>query len=391
MNAPARQGRADIGTIDDLHAAATKITGLDDFGGDEYREGLRVLLAAYQDDERLTPWGNRVTRAALRDALAARALSELAWKQHPEHAAVTITRPVFVTGLPRTGTTALHRLLCADPRHQGLEMWLTQVPQPRPPREAWADDPIFSRMQAGFEQHHIENPEFMGVHYMSADMVEECWQLLRQSMLSIAYECLAHVPSYAQWLQHQDWVPAYERHKRNLQLIGLNDQDKRWILKNPSHLFAVDALLEVYPDALIVQCHRDPRTIIASTSSLSAHATEGQSEIFVGDVIGADQLDTWARGAQLCLAARERHDPAHFVDVDYRQFAADPLSVIETIYAQLGSPLTDEARAAITDADAQSRAGDQRPSHKYSLADFGLTEAQVTERFADYIEHYFPG
>ena len=102
-----------------------------------------------------------------------------------------------MTGLPRTGTTALHRLLCEDPSHQGLEMWLTQVPQPRPPRETWADDPIFARMQAGFEQHHLENPEFMGVHYMSADMVEECWQLLRQSMLSIAYECLAHLPTYS--------------------------------------------------------------------------------------------------------------------------------------------------------------------------------------------------
>ena len=390
MSAPARPGRPDIGSIEDLHAAATKITGLDDFGGDDYLEGMQVLLAAYEQDEQLTPWGNRVARAGLRDALVARALSEMAWKQHPAHADVEITRPVFVTGLPRTGTTALHRLLCADPQHQGLEMWLTQVPQPRPPRETWADDPIYSRMQAGFEQHHLENPDFMGVHYMSADMVEECWQLLRQSMLSIAYECLAHVPSYAQWLQHQDWRPAYERHRRNLQLIGLNDRDKRWILKNPSHLFAVDALLDVYPDALIVQCHRDPRTIIASTSSLSAHATEGQSELFVGSVIGHDQLDTWARGAQLCLDARDRHDASHFIDVDYNDFARDPLAVAERIYEQLGVPLSESARAAMAQADAESKAGDQRPSHRYTLAEFGLTEADVEARFGDYLARYFP-
>ncbi|HEV7194050.1 MAG TPA: sulfotransferase [Jatrophihabitantaceae bacterium] len=391
MNAPARQGRADIGTVDELHAAATKITGLDDFGGDDYREGMQVLLESYQRDEKLTPWGNRVARAQLRDALVARSLSELAWKQHPEHAGVAIRQPVFVTGLPRTGTTALHRLLCADPQHQGLEMWLTQVPQPRPPRETWADDPLFARMQAGFEQHHIENPEFMGVHYMSADMVEECWQLLRQSMLSIAYECLAHVPTYARWLQDQDWAPAYQRHRRNLQLIGLNDPDKRWILKNPSHLFAVDALLEVYPDALIVQCHRDPRTIIASTSSLSAHATEGQSEIFAGAVIGRDQLDTWARGAQLCLAARERHDAAHFLDVDYADFAADPVAIVEQIYDRLDVPFTDAQRAVIRSVDAESKLDNRRPSHAYSLADFGLTEAEVTQRFGPYIERYFPG
>jgi hypothetical protein len=390
MDAPAKQGRADIGSIDDLHIAATKITGLTDFGPDEYREGLSVLLDSYARDAKLTPWGNRVARAGLRDALAARSLSELAWKQHPEHADVAITRPVFVTGLPRTGTTALHRLLCADPDHQGLEMWLTQVPQPRPPRQTWAENPLFARMQAGFEQHHVENPEFMGVHFMSADMVEECWQLLRQSLASIAYECLAHVPTYANWLQDQDWVPAYQRHRRNLQLIGLNDPGKRWILKNPSHLFAVDALLEVYPDAVVVQCHRDPRTIIASTSSLSAQATEGQSELFTGEVIGRDQLDTWARGAELCMAARERHDAAHFVDVDYSQFAADPMAVVETVYERLATPLSDEARAAILALDAESKADRRKPSHTYALADFGLTQPEVTQRFADYIARYFP-
>ncbi len=126
---------------------------------------------------------------------------------------------------------------------------------------------------------------------MAADTVEECWQLLRQSLMSISYESLAHVPSYSAWLAKQDWVPAYARHRRNLQLIGTNDADKRWILKNPSHLFALDALLTVYPDALVVQTHRDPRTLIASSCSLSAQATAGQSELFVGEVIGRTQVD----------------------------------------------------------------------------------------------------
>ena len=380
-----REGRADIGSISDLHAAATKITGLDDFGPDEYREGLEVLLEAYARDEQLTPWGNRVSRAGLRDALVARLLSEAAWKQYPSCADVAITRPIFVTGLPRTGTTALHRLLCEDPRNQGLEMWLTQVPQPRPPRDTWATNPLFARMQAGFEQHHVDNPEFMGVHYMSTDMVEECWQLLRQSMCSIAYESLAHLPTYSAWLREQDWVPAYARHRRNLQLIGLNDTDRRWVLKNPSHLFALDALLEVYPDALVVQCHRDPRTIIASSSSLSAHATEGQSELFRGSVIGHDQLELWARGAELFMAARERHDRAHFVDVPYEAFTADPMGVVETIYDRLGEPLTGQARDAMNAVHDASRSGDRRPSHAYSLEEFGLTDADVERRFAAYL------
>jgi hypothetical protein len=384
MSAETRAGRDSIGSIEDLHAAATKITGLDDFGADDYRGGLAVLLESYERDAQLTPWGNRVSRAGLRDALVARSLSEAAWKQHPAHASV-IERPIFVTGLPRTGTTALHRLLCEDPRHQGLEMWLTQVPQPRPPRATWADNPLYQHMQKGFEQHHIENPEFMGVHYMTADMVEECWQLLRQSMLSVAYESLAHLPTYSAWLREQDWTPAYARHRRNLQLIGLNDPDRRWVLKNPSHLFALDALLEVYPDARIVQTHRDPRTVIASSSSLSAHATEGQSNLFRGEVIGRDQLELWARGAETFMAARTKYDPAQFVDVQYEDFTADPIGTVESIYGRFELPFPDQARAAIEAVHAASRSGERRPSHQYSLAEFGLTGEEVDERFAGYL------
>ena len=134
-------------------------------------------------------------RAFLRGALTARLFSEAAWQAHPGYAQVRIERPVFITGLPRTGTTALHRLLAADPAHQGLAMWLTEVPQPRPPRATWAANPVFGYIQAAHEQHHAEHPEFMAVHYMAADQVEECWQLLRQSMRSISWECLAHLPA----------------------------------------------------------------------------------------------------------------------------------------------------------------------------------------------------
>ena len=340
---------------------------------------LEVLLDSYATEERLTPLGRKVKRAELRGALVARALSEASFAQHADTAAVT--RPIFVTGLPRTGTTALHRLLCADPAHQGLELWLAEFPQPRPPREHWADNPVYQHITANFAKFHAANPDFAGVHYMNADTVEECWQLLRQSLMSISYESLAHVPSYSTWLAKQDWTPAYARHRRNLGLIGSNDPDKRWILKNPSHLFALDALLEVYPDAIVVQTHRAPRTLIASSCSLSAQATAGQSEVFVGEVIGRSQLDLWARGAAAFAEARERHDSAHFLDVDYDAFVADPVGTAIGVYEHFGLPLTGEARDAIAAADAESRSGTRAPAHRYTLEEFGLTEAMVDERF----------
>jgi hypothetical protein len=369
-----------IGTAADLHAAATTVTGLADFGAGDYRDGLDVLLESYARDAGLTAKGTRVTRALLRGALTARLFSEAAWARYPDHAQVPVERPVFVTGLPRTGTTALHRLLTADPAHQGLEVWLTEVPQPRPPRETWAADPVFQYIQAGFERHHVSYPEFMAVHYMAADQVEECWQLLRQSMRSVSFECLAHLPTYSAWLRGQDWTAAYRRHRRNLQLIGLPDAGRRWVLKNPSHLFALDALLRVYPDALVIQTHRAPRIAIASVCSLAAQASAGWSGTFCGDVIGQDQLELWAHGLECFTAVRATRDPAQFCDVGYDEFVADPLGTVESVYRYFGLPWTGPAAAAMRALTGQ-RADAARPAHHYELADFGLTAAQVDERF----------
>ena len=364
-----------LATADELHALASQVTGLSDFGPDDYADGLEVLLGSLERDADLTARGRKVMRAMVRGALAARLLSEAGWRAHPEHAQVPVTRPLFVTGLPRTGTTALHRLLAADPAHQGLELWLAEAPQPRPPRQTWADNPVFQYIQAGCERHHVEHPEFMGVHYMAADQVEECWQLLRQSMRSISWECLAHLPSYSAWLRGQDWTGAYQRHRRNLQLIGLG-AGRRWVLKNPSHLFALDALLAVYPDALIVQTHRAPEVAIASVCSLAAQATAGWSDTFAGEVIGRDQLELWASGVERFGAERARHDATRFFDVSYGDLVTDPVGTAEAVYAHFGLPFGGAAADAMRALGTGSRAPG---AHRYTLDEFGLTQEQVAE------------
>jgi len=378
------QPRTDVGTVEDLKASAVRTVGLDDFGSDDdnYVEALEVLLEAYRREAGFTELGSKMSRFFLRNALVARLLSEASWQAHPQHADVAITAPMFVTGLPRTGTTALHRLLCGDPGHQGLELWLAEFPQPRPPRETWPDNPVFAELQRRFAKAHEENPDYTGLHYMTADEVEECWQLLRQSVHSVSYETLAHVTSYARWLARQDWTAPYQRHRKNLQLIGLNDPEKRWVLKNPSHLFALDALFATYPDALVIQCHRPAETIMASMCSLAQHTTEGWSTTFVGDTIGADSLETWSRGLERFNEVRATQNSAQFCDVDYDDLARDPIGTVENIYAHFGIEMTDAARAAIVGTDEQSKQGPRAPKHSYSLADYGLTEGQVRERFA---------
>jgi hypothetical protein len=370
-----------VGTVEDLHASAARRTGLTEFGADDYTDGLAVLLDSYAAEAGLTPLGAKMQRAFLRGALTARLFSQAAWQAHPEYAQVRIDRPVFVTGLPRTGTTALQRLLTADPASQGLEAWLAQVPQPRPPRHTWADNPVFQYIQAGFSQHHEEHPEFMGVHYMAAEQVEECWQLLQQSIRSVSFETLAYVPGYSAWLRGQDWAGAYQRHRSNLQMIGLHDRGRRWVLKNPSHLFALDALLAAYPDALVIQTHRSPRTAIASACSLAAHASAGWSPVFAGAMIGQTQLDLWARGLSRFTAERARHDPARFYDVRYDDLVADPTGTVEAIYAHFGLPLSGAAADAIGSLAASSRARGES-AHQYTLGEFGLTGEEVDERFS---------
>jgi hypothetical protein len=374
--------RADVGTYEDIAAAAERTTGMSDFGGTAHEEGLRILVEDLNSPEAgLTGKGNYFQRSEVKSALVGRLLTQAQFNARPEHVDVPIERPIFVMGLPRTGTTALHRLLHADPMAQGLEMWITQYPQPRPPRETWESDPIFNAMQQAFQAHHVANPEYLGIHYMDATSVEECWRLLRQTGKSNSYESLANVPRYTDWLAKQDWTDAYERHKQNLQLIGLNDQDKRWVLKNPSHMSALDALMTVYPDALVVYTHRDPVTCIASSCSLSAETTAGHSTTFVGETIGRTQLDLWSRAYHAFHEARPKYDQAQFVDVAFGDLVKDPLGVTRSIYERFDLDWTPEVQSAIEEIDRESKQGAAAPKHSYSLSDYGLTDRQVLAAF----------
>jgi len=368
--------RDEVGSYDDIAAAAVRATGLSEPGGDEHEQGLRLLVDDYIGHAGLTPAGNARMRASVRGVLVARLMAEAGFASHPAHAEVAIQRPVFVTGLPRSGTTLLQRLLTADPAHQGLEQWLADLPQPRPPRASWESDPIFSAMQSGYHAFHEANPELAGLHYSDAASHEECWRLLQQAGTSVAFETQAHVPSYSSWLEKQDWVPAYRRHRRLLQQIGSNDADQRWVLKNPSHLVALDALLEVYPDAVIVVTHRDPVTCLASMCSLAATSTRGMSTVFTGETIGRSQLALLERQVDRYRSARA-NSSATFLDVEYDDLVAKPVATVAGVYRDAGLPWDEATEQAVQVELDASRSGVRAPSHRYDLADYGLTEPEV--------------
>ncbi|WP_236789576.1 sulfotransferase [Amycolatopsis sp. GM8] len=367
-----------IGTVEELETAASDLTGLTDFGSPDYRKGLEVLLASYQEEADLTPEGFQLVRDELRGILMARLFSEAQWQQYPEHAQVPIEKPVFIVGMPRTGTTTLHRMLTADPAHQGLEMWLGYAPQPRPERSTWAANPIFQMVQSGIDGFVEQVPGYLGIHNRKAGEVEECWLLTRQSMLSAYFEFTGNLPTYSSWLADQDFTETYRRYRRSLQLIGLNDPGKRWVLKSSSHLVCLDALLATFPDALVIQTHRRPAsTVLGSACSMVSKMTEGRSATFRGEAIGPVLLEFGARTLERYAADRAKHDPARFYDVEFDEFTADPVAVLAGIYQHLGLDLTDDVRAAMRDVVAED---DRLRSHQYDLTDYGITADEVDSR-----------
>jgi hypothetical protein len=365
-------------TIDELHSAAASVTGLSDFGPPDYMAGLEKILFSYRHEAALTPLGARLAREELLAILSARLVSEAGWQRHPEHAAVPVERPLFIVGAPRTGTTTLHRMLTADPRHQGLEMWLGYAPQPRPLRSQWPGDPVFRQVQAGVDQFFRQDPEYRGIHDRSASEVEECWLLTRQSMLSAYFEFTGHVPSYSAWLAEQDWTQAYLRHRRNLQLIGLPDADRRWVLKYSGHMLCLDALFTAYPDALVIQTHRRPAsTVVGSACSMVSRLAAGKSLVFQDRLIGPELLELAARALGRFAKDRARHDQARFYDVEFDDFVKNPLGVVAGVYCRIGEPLSAEAAAAM---EAVLAKDDRQRAHRYDIADFGVTPEQADTR-----------
>jgi hypothetical protein len=370
-----------------LHAAARAATGLEEFGSDGYRDGLRALLRSWDEDAGLSPPGRAAAWEIVRTALAARLRSQQGWRRHPECLSAPIRQPLFVVGLPRTGSTALHRLLACDPAVQGLEFWLMVSPKPRPPRAEWPQDPEFAALDAALRAQFSEQKELRAIHEMDAGEVDECWRLLHQSFASTTFDCVSRVPGYTRWYLAADLRPAYRRHRDQLRLLGARESGKRWLCKDASHLFGVDAILELYPDACIVQTHRDPARVIPSLCSLNRAFRLPTERGLDAVEHGAAQLEFWAQGVERSLSARRCSDPKRFFDIEFREIDADAFGVVRRLYAHFGLELSGEAKRAMRRHGAENPRG-KHGAHAYSAEEFGLDPARVRDRFAGYLEAF---
>ena len=363
-----------------LRQIAASLAGSDDFGDEEYQEGLATLLASLDRDADLSEAGRQALAGIILTALAGRLLSEKAFRANPGYRDVELAAPIVILGLPRTGTTALQGMLCADPAHQGLELWLAQSPGPRPPRSAWPGAEGYRRCLAMLAQ---MPDEMRAVHPMAADAPDECWNLLRQSFASVTFECVAGVSGYSQWWARHDMRAAYRRWADNLRLIGMREGPRPWVLKDPSHLFAADALLEAVPDALIVMTHRDPAKTVPSVASLNALARATNDRAPDDARLGAEQDALWLRGIGRMMAVRDAH-PENFMDIHFADFRRAPLDSVRAIYERAGRSLSPGALEAM---EAWRRANAAHP-HEYEADRFGLEPAGIRHRYARYMERF---
>jgi Sulfotransferase family len=362
---------------------ARAVAGLDDFGSEDYGTGLDLFLSCLDRETRLSPQGLAMTVVQIQLLLASRLHSEAGWKRRPDALAQRLEAPLLITGIVRSGTTALHKLLSIDPQFQGLEHWLARAPQPRPPRQLWPSIPAY-RQAAGIVETMIEHaPEMKTDHMISAEEVEESILLLPQLFTDNMFPSQWTVPGYDAWYLEQDKTPSYLRFARNLQLIGVDQPKQRWLLKNPSDLLAMDAVLQAFPDVMIVQTHRDPLQSIPSVANLLLalrRMFEGESANPA--TIGRRETEFWARALERAAQARARTRLPVF-DLEFSDFVRDQIGAVQAIYRHFGLILEPETRTAMQDWLA---ANPRRSTalQRFEPEDFGVTSAALRQRFGAY-------
>lgn len=368
----------------ELIRTACEIAGVDDFGGDSFRPGLEQLVQSLDDEAAL----HDLAKLTIDGMIVGHLLNRLrvtAWlRDHPAVLGVPVDRPVFIVGLPRTGTTLLHYLLGQDPRFRTPMSWevLESVPPPR--REAFSTDKRVAHTRDAKAVFRVLNPGFEAIHHEAPDGPTECLTVLSQDFKSIFWETVADIPSYGAWLRTADLGSTYEYHRRLLQLLQ-SEAPGRWLLKCPAHLLGLGPLLTEYPDALFVMTHRDPVTVVASMCSLVASL----SGTFSAADHRASIVRRWSEIVEEMVdrstEARSR-DPEldrRFLDIGYQDLVEDPMGTVRRIYAHVGAELEPEVESSMHRyllENPQGRYG----THVYDPVDLGLDVDDLRERFGAY-------
>ncbi|HUI28531.1 MAG TPA: sulfotransferase [Candidatus Kryptonia bacterium] len=375
---------------DQLVAQANEATGLEDLGEATWREGLDRLSTALQEEAALSDVGVQVAAGDLLMYLANR-LRIIDWhREHPEIGASDVTPPIVIVGQGRTGTTILHDLLAQDPAHRVPLTWEVDRPLPPPETATYDTDPRIAEVQAQLDMTELLLPDFKAMHPIGARLAQECVRITGADFRSMIFPTQYRVPSYARWLLDEaDMAPAYRWHRRFLQVLQSRHRAQRWVLKSPGHVWCLGDLLAEYPNALLVQTHRDPLRIIASLASLLTMLRKLASDATTIAAGAAEFAPYLVEGLDRSVAARENGTvPAdRVIDVQFKAFMADPLATIREIYQRLGLELTRDAETRMR-AFLAANPQDKHGRHRYSFADTGLDAGEWRERSRRYQQYF---
>lgn len=374
-------------SVSKLIAAARKKSGLQDFGDEWFIEPLTVLVDAINREANLTPLGKVIQKTRLESALVIRLRVQQFIKQHPEVLDIELGKVIVIAGLQRTGTTTLHRLLAADPDMRALLSWEALNPLPLPNEQPDNPEPRIAQARRAEKGLAYLAPEFFAIHPVEHDAPEEDILLLDLCFMSQSPEATLHVPSYAHWLEQQDHTRAYQYLRLLLKILMWQRPARNWVLKTPHHMEFIDTLLRVFPEAIIVQTHRDPQKTTGSFCSMVSHGRG----VFSDQVDPIEVAQHWVRKVdrlmRRSMETRTQWGNDRFIDVSYYDLLKDPVAEVKRIYDFAGIDFSERAKAAIK-STSQKNVQNRYGKHRYNLADFNLTPEQIEQTYAYYRHQY---
>lgn len=352
-----------------------------------FLDALGVLAEALDGQANLTAAGRVAVRGALVGALSTQLRLAAAEEKHPEIATTPVGSPVFITGLLRSGTTLVHNLLALHPGLRAPALW--ELMSPVGERAGAAEyERLADAAQAYVAEYYQVAPDLPKIHFLDSRRPDECHRLTGNAFTTMVYEMRYRVPAYADWLAAQDHRPAYRFHRAQLRAILWRRPGGPAVLKDPFHLWQLPALVSAYPDARIVQLHRDPAQTVPSTCSLCVAVRVARSDVIDRAEIGRQWLDRIEAALAALPAVRAGAlAGVPMLDVRYADLVADPMGTLGRVCDFIGTPLTADAERAMR-AYLDRNTATTHGRHWYAAAEFGLDEADLRRRFAGYRHEY---